>query len=158
MEKLEKRLLRLIATDRIHRPISSMSGKLKRIQPKIAREVDLSSYGGRYSGERAYAEFVMEDKMKARGMKEGIEVFSSRYPRYGKILRGIIAEERLKRESHLYFGLKESKRLTADDYLAVMTDLGFSSGLAKKLYPELMEISRRMARKRQETTRRILVG
>jgi len=36
-------------------------------------------------------------------------------------------------------------------------NLGFSEGMAKKLYPELMEVSRNLSRKRDEE-RRIMVG
>jgi len=58
----------------------------------------------------------------------------------------------------MYFGMHEGRRLTAEDYMGVMRDLGFSDGVAANLYPELMDISYKMARKRDETERRILIG
>jgi len=37
MANIERQLIELIATDRIDKPISSMSGKLKRAKPKLAK-------------------------------------------------------------------------------------------------------------------------
>jgi hypothetical protein len=48
-------------------------------------------------------------------------------------------------------------RLTADDYMNVMSDLGFTEATARTLYPELMDVSRKMSRQRDEE-RSILVG
>jgi hypothetical protein len=157
-EELERSVIELIATDRLHMPISSMSGKLKRRQPKIAKALDLNEYEKNFEGERVYARIEEEDIMKSRTMKEGVEAFSDKYPRYGTILRGLIEEERAAKETHLYYGVNDGRRLTADDYIGVMTNLGFTEVTAQKLYPELMSISRGMKRKRQETERRILIG
>ncbi len=154
----ERQVLEIIATDRIDIPISSMSGKLKRAKPKLAKAVDLSAYDGqRFAGERCYARIESEDLMKARGMRDGIEEFASRYPQYGKILNGIIEEKRVERETHLYFGMKDGCRITAEDYLSVMENLGFTESTSRSLYPELMDISRNLSRKRDEE-RSILIG
>ncbi len=156
-EELERKLIEIIATDRIDKPISSMSGKLKRRKPKLAKEINLDD-DVFYKGDRVWARVGYEDKTKARGMRDGIREFSQKYPRYGTILNGIIEEKRLYRETHLYFGMQEGCRITSEDYLGVMQDLGFTNATAKKLYPELMEISRNLARKRQEKERSILIG
>ncbi|MBD3283286.1 hypothetical protein GF396_03240 [Candidatus Pacearchaeota archaeon] len=152
---IERRLIRLIATDRIHKPISSMSGKLKRRQPSIAKTVSFS--GGFYDGDRTWARIDSSDKNKARGMKEGIARFSENFPKYGEILQGYIQEERTVREKYLVFGMQEGSRVTADDYVSVMTDLGLSEGMARNLYPELMDLSRNLSRKRNESERSILL-
>jgi len=153
---VERGLVTLIATDRIEIPISSMSGRLKRQKPKIAKEV-AEGFNKRYDGDRVYARVKEEDVMKARGMKDGIEKFSEAHPKYGEILQDYIAEERSKREVHLQFGMYEGKRVTADDYRDVMTNLGFTEVEAEKLYPRLMEISRKISRKRDEE-RSVLIG
>src|SRR3989344_6135855 len=128
----ERQVLEIIATDRIDIPISSMSGKLKRAKPKLAKALDLSAYDSQnFVGERCYARIESEDLMKARGMRDGIEEFASRYPQYGKILNGIIEEKRVERETHLYFGIREGRRLTADDYMDVMQNLGFTESTAR---------------------------
>lgn len=158
MEELERRVVRLVAMDRISKPISSISGKLKRRMPSFARDIDLSGYGGEFTGERVYARVEEEDKMKARGMREGIEVFSEKYPRHGEILKGIIAEKRVQREVHLYFGLREGRRVPAIDYQAVLCDMGFTEATARRLYPELVEISRNLVRKKNLEQGRILIG
>jgi len=156
MTNVEQGLIRLIATDRIEIPISSISGKLKRQKPKIAQAV-AEGFGTRYSGERTYARVMTDDKEKARGMAEGIEEFKSLYPDEGKVLQEIIDETRAQKETHLYFGMNPGCRITADDYRQVMTDLGFTSGMAEELYPALMDVSRKLSRQRGEE-RSVMIG
>lgn len=155
-EDIEKKIIELIATDRIDIPISSMSGKLKRAKPKLGESVaqDISKS---YNGDRVYARVKQENLDKARGMKDGIEKFCQNFPREGKILIGYIEEQRVVRETHLYFGVNSGCKLNADDYINVMTGLGFTEARARDLYPELMEVSRNMSRKRDEE-RSVLIG
>ena len=143
----EKGLIELVAMDRIEIPISSMSGKLKRQKPKFAADLGID---GTFEGERAYARVETSGKMKARGMREGIKVFAEEYPRHAKILDGMIEHEREKRETHLYFGMNEDCRITSDDYMGVMKNLGFSETRAREFYPELMNVSRNLSKKRDE--------
>lgn len=157
-EKTEEQLIKIIALDRIDRPISSMSGKIKRQKPKLASLVDLSKHDRSYRGERVWAQIKDEDRQRARGMKEGIEKFDTEFPKYGQILRGYIEEQRTLREVYLYFGVRDNCRLTSQDYMSVMQDLGFSAATSERLYPELMDISRKLARKREESERSILIG
>ena len=156
-ETLERQVIELIATDRIDMPISSMSGKLKRAKPKLAQAVNLAEYKDVFTGERVYARVKTEDVEKARGMREGVQEFARKFPNYGKILEGIIQEKRKARETHLYFGVREGRRLTSEDYMGVMRNLGFSEARSESLYQELMEVSRNLSRKRAED-RSILVG
>jgi hypothetical protein len=154
MKNIEKQLIEIIATDRIDIPISSMSGKLKRKKPKLAKAVEFKK---KFDGERTYARIESDELMKARGMREGIKVFAEKFPRHGKILNGLIEEKRAIRETHLYFGLYDGCKLSANDYIGVMENLGFSGQYAETLYQELMKISRNLSRKRQEE-RSIMVG
>ncbi|MFA5857241.1 MAG: hypothetical protein WC867_07800 [Candidatus Pacearchaeota archaeon] len=155
-ENIERGLIQLIATDRIEIPVSSMSGKLKKQKPTIAYEV-AEGFNKRYDGDRTYARIEESDKMKARGTKEAIQEFKEQYPKYGEILQGKIDEKRSEREVHLYFGMKEGSRITEADYLGVMSDLGFTPAMARDLYPALMDVSRKISRKRNEE-RSILIG
>ncbi len=155
-EQLERQIIQLIATDRLDVPISSMSGKLKRAKPKIAKTIDLC--GERFEGERTFAYVRDEEGTKARGMSEAINIFCEKHLQYGQELRGLIAEQRTTREPHLYFGMQEGRRLTSGDYIDVMASLGFSEAKAEAMYQELMDASRKIVKKRQETTRSILVG
>ncbi len=155
MENIERKIIELIATDRIDIPISSMSGKLKRRKPKIAQGIYFDSK--RYNGERVFASFDSKDHMKARGVKEGIEKFEENFPKYAKILKGYIEEQRSIRENYLIFGMKEVCLVTADDYMGVMQNLGFTQATSERLYPELMNISRKLKRKRDEGNRKILL-
>ena len=154
-EKLERQVIELIATDRLDIPISSMSGKLKRAKPKLARAVDFK--GKNFEGDRVYARVEEQDKMKARGMREAINLFSREYPRYGKILNGLIEEQRAYSETHLYFGMNQGCRLTADDYRGVMTNLGFTPAQSDALYQPILDASRKISRARQEE-RSVMLG
>ncbi|MBS3108780.1 hypothetical protein J4409_02815 [Candidatus Woesearchaeota archaeon] len=160
-EELERKVIQLIAADRIDIPISSMSGKLKRMKPKLGQAISVDECtkesGGEFKGNRAYARIESEDLLKARGMKEGIEVFSKEYPEHGKILKDYIEEQREEKELHLYFGLNSGCKLTADDYMGVMKSLGFTEAISRDLYPELMEVSRKLSRKRDEE-RSVMIG
>ena len=155
--EIEQQVIDLIATDRIYRPISSMGGKLKRKRPKLARAIDLGDEV-RFESDRVYARLDDTDRMKSRTMKEAVAKFKDNFPRYGEILNGYIEEQRAIRETNLYFGTNEGKRLTSDDYVRVMTDMGFSEKGARDLYPELMDVSRNLARKRNEKERSILIN
>ena len=152
----EKRILNLIATDKISIPINSIGGKLYRIRPKLAADIGLG-VGDDFDGERCFARVESQNLLKARGMRKGIEAFSDAHPEHGRILNEMIESERSRSETHFYFGMHEGKRLTRDDYLGVMTDLGFSDYVATRLYPELMEISNKLSRKRDED-RSVLIG
>ncbi len=156
-DNIERQLIEIIATDRIDKPISSMSGRLKRAKPKLAGAIDLVS-GNSFEGERTYARVETSNRNKARGMRAGIDKFIENHPREGAILEGYIAEQRVASETHLIFGMYDGCRITSEDYMGVMKNLGFTESTAKNLYPELMEISRNLARKRDEVERSILIG
>ena len=158
-ETLERQLIQLIAVDRIDVPISSMSGKLKRTKKKLAPAIDLSEYKGKkFQGERVYARVKTEDKEKARAMSVAVEEFCGAYKRHGKVLKGIIAEKRLAKETHLHYGMNEGRRLTADDYRNVMATLGFAPAAAEGLYRKLMDASYKISRSRVDGERSIMIG
>jgi hypothetical protein len=153
---IEKQVMELIATDRLYIPLSSMEGKLKRARPKLAKDIDLGEENC-FFGERVYARIEAEDKNKARGVKAGIDQFCESFPKYGRILKGYIEEKRTLSETHLYFGTNPNCKLTANDYIGVMANLGFTEQTSLRLYPELMEVSRKLSRKRNEE-RSVLIG
>ncbi|HJX50053.1 MAG TPA: hypothetical protein VJ438_01185 [Candidatus Nanoarchaeia archaeon] len=156
-EVLERQVIELVAADRLFIPVSSMDNKLKRRREKMAEAIELLG-SNLYRGDRIYARTEEKDKMKARTMKEAIATFSEQYPTHGKVLQGMIAEKRLQKEKHLYFGVRDGCRLTCNDYIEVMKDLGFGPVSANSLYHELIEVTRNLSRKRAEGERSILVG
>jgi hypothetical protein len=155
-ETLERQVIELVAADRFDIPVSSLSGKLKRMKPKLAKAIEVPS--NYFQGQRVYARVESEDCMKARGMKEGIAAFSQEYPKYGEILNSYIEGERIQKETHLYFGMQPGCRLTADDYLGVMSSLKFTDAQARALYGTLIDVSRDIASKRQEKERSVMIG
>ncbi|MEI6849715.1 MAG: hypothetical protein WCK29_01625 [archaeon] len=154
---MENKILELIAQDRLHIPMSSLDQKLKRAKNKEAKSIAAVLGKSRYAGERFYAFVESEDKEKARGMKEAFAEFAQEFPKYGLILAGKIAEKRTIAEEHLYFGVNPNCRLTADDYIGVMQSLGLSENTSRALYPDLMNVSRKLAKSRDEE-RSIIVG
>lgn len=154
-ETLERQILDLVAVDRFHIVASSMDGKLKRRKDKAAESLDLPK--GRYAGERVYARVEVEDKLKSKRMSDAVAEYCETYPAQGKILTQMIEDQRSVSETHLYFGVNQGCRLTADDYLGVMSDLGFTEKQAADLYEPLINSSRAIAKKRDEE-RSILIG
>jgi len=155
-ETLERQVIALVAADRIEIPVSSLSGKLKRMKPKLAQAISFP--GNSYLGERVYVRVETETATEsARTMREAIDYFAEQFPRHGKVLNGLIEETRAAKEVNMYFGVNPGCRLTSDDYLGVMANLGFTEAQARNLYEPLMDTSRAISKKRGEE-RKILVG
>jgi hypothetical protein len=153
-ESLERQIVALVAADRFGIPIKSMAGKIDRMKPKLAEALDLPK--GRYAGERVFARVEFEDKLKSRTISQAVAAYCEKYSAEGKILTQMIEDERAVRETHLYFGINPGCRLTADDYLGVMSNMGFTETQARTLYSPLIETSRTIAKKRDEERRVML--
>lgn len=154
-EQLERQVIALVAADRFHIVASSLDGKLKRRKEKMADAIELPT--GKYKGSRVYARVEFEDKLQSRQMKEAVAEFCEENPKYGDILTKKIEDKRSFRETRVYFGMQPGCRLTADDYLEVMLNLGFTECQARNLYEPLIGTSRILEKKRDEE-RSILVG
>jgi hypothetical protein len=155
--KYESKIIDLIALDRLNMPLSSMEQKLRRGRLSEAKNIANSvGYDG-FQGERVFA-YVQEDETnKARGMKEAIAEFGEEFPKYGDILKGKIAEKRAVKKNNLYFGVQDDCRLTKNDYMTAMESIGFTDHMSHRMYPILMEVSRNLKQKRNES-RNILIG
>lgn len=152
----ERQLINLIAADRIYVPISSLDGKLKRMRPRLAKAVDMPDTF--FEGERVYARVQDNSVQQSKGMRAAINEFSAKFPEYGIILEGMIAEKRETKETALCFGVNPGCKLTAQDYMEVMTNLGFNERNAIRVYPELMDASRKLSKARDYGERSILIG
>lgn len=157
---MEEQIIALIAHDRLEIPLSSMYQKIKRAKQRDAKNLALSvkvTDSHEFEGSRAYAYVDKENKEKARGMKEAIKQFSTEYPQHGAILEEMIKEKREIAEEHMYFGVQTGCRLTTEDYIAVLCSTGLSESTAKAMYPDLINVSRKLAKEREEE-RSIIVG
>src|SRR3989338_2735021 len=149
---MESEIIQLIARDRLEIPLSSMYQKVKRVKKKDAGNLAEKLGSAQFAGERTYAFVESEDKERARGMKEAIAEFAQEFPKYGKIPeRRVIAEE------HLYFGVNPGCRLTTDDYITALQSTGLSEKVSRELYPDLIKVSRKLAKAREEK-RSVIVG
>lgn len=154
----EKVVLELIATDRLYIPMSSLGKKLERSRKSLAKGIAEVVGTEGFDGERFYARVEEEDREKARGMREAVDLFKQKHPAYGRELEDMIREKRNVREKHLEFGMQPEKRLTADDYLGVMQSLGFTEATARAMYPDLMQVSYSLQKKRNFEQRSVIVG
>lgn len=154
---MENEVIKLIARDRLEIPLSSMYQKVRKVKKKDAQNLADLIGKREFVCERAYAFVKTEDKERARGLKEAVAEFSAEFPKYGQILQGKIAEKRIFAEDHLYFGVNPGCRLSTDDYVSVMQSLGLSEQVAKNLYPDLINVSRKLANAREDE-RSLLVG
>jgi hypothetical protein len=161
-QELEREVIGLVATDRLYMPSSSFDGKLERSRPKLGKAIvnleEFQETGQKFQGERAYARVESVNKSKARDMRAGVEQFAKEFPQYGKILNGMIETERVKKETHLQFGMQDGKRLTKDDYIDVLTNMGLGPVTAEKYCDVALDISRSMNRKRGYEDRSVLIG
>lgn len=155
---MEREIIELIARDRLEIPMSSLYQKVKRVKARDAKNLAKMVKGERFDSARVFAYVEREeDVMKARGMKDAVAEFTKEFPRYGAILKGKIEEKRAIAEEYLYFGVNSGSRLTTDDYIGVMQSLGLTEGTARTLYPELLKVSRKLAKEREED-RSVIVG
>src|SRR3989344_1965558 len=130
---MESEIIQLIARDRLEIPLSSMYQKVKRVKKKDAGNLAEKLGSAQFAGERTYAFVESEDKERARGMKEAIA------------------------EEHLYFGVNPGCRLTTDDYITALQSTGLSEKVSRELYPDLIKVSRKLA-KASEEKRSVIVG
>lgn len=157
--EITKQVERLVAYDFITGPLSSIHQKANRAR----KEVVAGIYGRLLNREEVpehatvVAEIDKEIKQKARGMKGGIENFKKTYPRYGRILTGMIEEERQNREVYVAFGLKDGQDLPISSYLRVMRELGLSYETAHKLYFDIADMIETFETKKKEGLQSILV-
>jgi hypothetical protein len=155
---METQIIDLIARDRIEVPLSSMDQKLRRGRLTKARTLaEAIGLGGEFETERVYARVEDNERHRARGMKEAVTEFVTEYPAEGAVLKAKIAQKRVSRDRHLYFGTNPDKRLTRDDYVEAMESSGLTTHVAHMLYPVLMDVSRRLDSARGEE-RSIVVG
>ena len=154
----EKLVRKLVAMNDLRIPLSSLYQKDKKIEKEYA--LGISNYIGQNSalGNSVTAYVEKTTKQKARGMEEGIEAFTKQYPRYGKILKGLIEEERTKKENYLLYGLNDGYKLNDNEYVGVMRDIGLTDAEAEAMFPKLMDISSRLKKKQKEGLREILIG
>ena len=155
----EKAVRKLIATNDLRIPFSSVYQKIKSFEDTLTEGIQGYVTEKADFGNSVLANVSYEDKMKTRGMKEGIKAFKAQYPRYGDILEGLIAEKRTEREIYLNYGFNAGYKLNDNEYVSVIKDVaGLSDDEAEAMFPKIMKISERLKKKQKEGLREILIG
>ena len=156
--ELESRVRRLIAGDITYRVLKNLGNKgVRRLNKRAAEITDLLDKGEEPNN-RFYVGIEKIEKEKARTLREGINAFKKEHPGYGKILEGLIAKKRIKRNKNLIYGLNEGYKLSEEDYVLIMRDLGFERREASAIYPHILAISKRLERANEQSERTILLS
>lgn len=153
---LEVAIRDMVAYDILSKPLSNLGDKAYRRRDKLAAEAAEFVRVG-YDSERIVAYTEFKDEEKARTLREGITAFKEAYPKYGKVLEGMIEEKRANNNEYLVFGIKTGFKLGAEDYRRVMKNLGMTSREADAMYPHLLDISDRLGKSRENAVRNILL-
>ena len=155
----EKAVRKLVATNDLRIPFSSIYQKIKAYEDNLAAGIQGYVNEKADFGNSATAIVEYKDKNAARGMREGISEFNKQYPKYGAILEGLIQEKRVKSETHLIYGLNNDYKLHDNEYVSVIKDVaGLNDAEAAVIFPEIMKVSDRLKRKKKEGLREILIG
>ena len=154
----EKVVRKLVAINNLRVPLSSLYQKAKNIEKDFALGIQNYVLQKADFGNSIQAFIGDEEKQKARGMREGISEFEKQFPRYGRILNGLIEEKRTEREVYLKYGLNNSYTLADSEYVSVMRDIGLTDSEAAHIFPELISASYRLQKKKKEGLRDILIG
>jgi hypothetical protein len=154
--ELEKNVRDMIAYDILQAPLSSFYQKAKRRKNDLS-EVIVAQIEDGETGERIIARLETREQEKARTMKEGIEAFKNKHPRYGNLLEGLIAEKRLQKNRILVYGVQEKFKLGDADYVRVLQDLDLDKRTASMLYPRLKKLSDTLGKAKEASYREMLV-
>jgi len=155
---LEKGVRRLIAGDITYRVLKNLGEKGIRRLNKRAKEIVNLLDEGEEPNNRFYIKIERDKEEKARTTKEGINAFKKQYSRYGKILEGLIAEKRIKRNKNLVYRLNKGYNLSEEDYVKIIMDLGFEKREASAMYPHILAFSERLKKADGQMKRTILLS
>lgn len=149
--KLEEVVECMIALKRVTSPSGSISDRAKFRLDKYATEAYARlKEGQRFSDDSCVtANLDWRDETRAKGMALGIQEFSKKYPKYGKILDEIINEKHRKpRRTYIEFGLNSDSELPEEFYIQVIMSLGgeFTRTKSEKLFLALSEFWDRIGR------------
>jgi len=136
--EIEKYVRWMVASDILYRTLNNLGEKGIRRLDKTAKNIFDLLEKKEEIGSRVIARIEELDEMKARTTKEGINEFCKKYPKYGAILKELIEEKRLKRNKYLIYGLKSDYKLSEEDYIQVIMDLGFDKREASAIYPHIL--------------------
>ena len=156
--ELEKRVRKSIAGDITSKVLKSLGDKGDRRLKKGAKEIVNLLNEGEEPNYRFCVEIKKTKEEKARTLREGINAFKKKYSRYGNILEGLIAEKRIKRNKNLVYRLNKGYKLSEEDYVQVMMDLGFEKREASAMYPHILAFSERLGKADEQLERTILIS
>jgi len=137
----EEQIRSLVALDDLKAPLSSLYQKMEKRHKGLAASLE-GPIDAREDFGNANARLVYENNSKARAMKDGVSMFVEKFPSEGRELQKMIQAKRVVRETHLYFGLDDGRRLSKSSYLGAMESCGLSRDQAEEFYPALMDASR----------------
>ncbi len=156
--EIEKYVRGLVSADITYRPLKSLGEKGVRRIDKKAEDLAGLLRKGEEKGNRIEARIEERpEEEKARTLNEGIDEFCKKYPPYGKILKGLIEEKRIERRNYLIYNIKEGYKLSEEDYIKILEEIGFNKREAASIYPHILAISERLGKAGENLERNILL-
>jgi hypothetical protein len=158
----EKNIRKLVAYDNLDLPLCAVHNRMDRKHKKLAASLQDPIDAGDDFGE-AIVNIRYDNKQKSRAISEAVDEFVNKYPTEGRELQKMIAVKRTMRETYLEYGMPEGKRISSQEYIEAMTDVGLTEAQAKSFYPQALELSRTLQRLRGKKTtssglREVLIG
>ena len=158
----ESNVRKLVAYDNLDLPLCALHNRLDRKHKNLAVSLENPIDEGEDFGV-AITNVRYDNKQKARAITEAVGEFVEKYPTEGRELQKIIAVKRTMRETYLEYGMPEKSRISSQDYIAAMTDVGLTETQARNFYPQALELSRTLQRLRGKKTtssglRTVLIG
>ena len=158
----ESDVRKLVAYDNLDIPLCALHNRVDRKHGKLARALEAPIDAGENFG-CANVAVVYEDKKKARAMRDGVNQFCDKYPSEGRELQKMISSKRTIRETHLHYGIPEGRRISSQDYVQAMVDVGLTQTQAEAFYPKVLDVLRTLQRLRGKKTtsaglRDVLIG
>ena len=113
----------LVAYETVARPLDALSKRSKRVRDEVVPSVVGSLRRGNKVDGPCYARLEIKTSQLARGMRDGIDLFCEKHPKYGKILNECIQEKRDQRRTSLIFG-GDFDEIPDEVYHEVLMDIG----------------------------------
>lgn len=152
----------LVAYRRINMPLASLYKKAERRMDPIANSIYKMLVKGYQMSEGARVIADIETKRKearARTIREAVDEFKEKHPKYGEVLEKLIQEKRKKKTTYLVYGRVGEEDLPQMAYISVLKELdpNLTTTQATTLYQSLSYVADKLEAKKKEGLERILI-
>ncbi len=140
----------LVAYETVARPLDALAKRSKRVRDEVVPCVVGSLRRGNQTDGPCYAHLEIKTSQLSRGMRDGIDLFCEKHPKYGKILNDCIQEKRDQRRTSLVFG-GEFSEIPDEVYHEVLEDIGIPENHVRSTLQTVRRMTDDLANQRTET-------